>query len=142
MNGEMQAEGGMVGLFWVVEEDGKSAIIALTVPLSQAVAYSAMLTVNTGHLEHWSFLARRGARALRAGGNPTAPVWSEYEEWPRGRVLYDCVARRFVVRADRQLHRPEFMQLIADRFCIPVAEADVFTDDHYRSIRTIPVPRT
>ena len=77
----------MVGPFWVVEEGGRSTVIALAVPLERAEAYGDMLTVDTGHLVHWSRLARRGARALRDDGIPTAPVWSEYEEWPRGRVL-------------------------------------------------------
>jgi hypothetical protein len=130
----------MVGPFWVVEEAGQAAVIAVAVPLDRASAYGDILTVDTGHLEHWSDLARRGARALREAGMPTAPVWSEYEEWPRGRVLYDRTARRFVIRADRQLHRPEFIQLIADRYGIDVAGAMVLPDDHYRSVRSIPAP--
>ena len=131
----------MVGLFWVVEVKGQAAIIAFAVPLDQASAYGDMRTVDTGHLEHWSSLARRGARALREAGLPTAPVWSEYEEWPRGRVLYDRLARRFVIRADRQLHRPEFMRLIADRFRLVVAGVLILPDDHYRSVRHLPVAR-
>jgi hypothetical protein len=131
---------GMVGPFWVVEAGGQAAVIAVAVPLERADAYGDMLTVDTGHLEHWSGLARRGAGALREAGIPTAPVWSEYEEWPRGRMLYDCAARRFVVRADRRLHRPEFMRLIADRFGIAVAQTAVLPDDHYRSIRSVPLP--
>jgi hypothetical protein len=91
----------MVGSFWVVEADGQAAIIALAVPLEQAAVYGDMLTVDTGHLEYWSALGRRGARALREAGLPTA-----HEEWPRGRVLYDRVAQRFVIRADCQLQRP------------------------------------
>jgi hypothetical protein len=78
----------MVGPFWVVEEGGKSVIVALTVPLERAETYGDMLTMETGHLQHWSRLARRGAAALRTAGEPTAPVWSEYEEWPRGRVIF------------------------------------------------------
>jgi hypothetical protein len=130
----------MVGPFWMVETDGQAAIIALAVPLDQAETYGDMLTMDTGHLEHWSRLARRGARALREVGISTAPVWSEYEEWPRGRVLYDRTARRFVIRADRQLHRPEFMRRIADCFRFAVADATILPDDHYRSIRRVPVP--
>jgi hypothetical protein len=137
---ERHLQGGMVGLFWVVTEGGKPAIIALAVTLEQADAYGDMLTLDTGHLAHWSLLARQGAAALRAARLPTAPVWSEYDEWPRGRVLYDRAAQRFVVRADRQLHRPAFARLIADRFCIEGAEAAVLSDDHYRSVRRLPVP--
>jgi hypothetical protein len=70
--------------------------LAHAVPLGQAEAYGEMLTTETGHYDFWSGLARRGVGALREAGLPTAPAWSEYEEWPRGRVLYDCHARRFV----------------------------------------------
>ncbi|WP_159014578.1 hypothetical protein [Acidisoma sp. S159] len=130
----------MVGPFWVVEEGGKSVIVALTVPLERAETYGDMLTMETGHLQHWSRLARRGAAALRTAGEPTAPVWSEYEEWPRGRVIFDCVARHFVIRADRQLHHPAFVRLITDHFCIEAAKATVLADDHYRSIRRVLTP--
>src|SRR6185437_12136292 len=102
--------------------------------------YGDLLTVDTGHFEYWSDLAYRGAGALREAGIPTAPVWSEYEEWPRGRVLYDRTARRFVIRADHHLHRPEFLRLIADRFRIAVSDAMISPDDHYRSIRRVPLP--
>jgi hypothetical protein len=137
---EKSKEAGMVGPFWIVEEEGHAAIIALAVPLDRADAYGDMLTVDTGHLEHWSRLARRSAVALRKAGIPIAPVWSEYEEWPRGRVLYDRIAQRFIVRADQQLHRPEFLRLIVDRFRVALAGAAILPDDHYHSVRRIPAP--
>src|SRR5271166_3228895 len=99
----------MLGPFWVVEDHGSATLIAHTVPLEQATPYGDMLTNDTGHFEYWSELARRGAYSLREAG---------YEEWPRGRVLYDQTAERFVIRADRQLHRSGFVRLIADRFRI------------------------
>src|ERR1700722_9570828 len=129
----------MVGPFWMVEDRGSATLIAVAVPLAQAVPYGDMLTVDTGHFEHWSELARCGARALREASIPTVPVWSEYEEWPRGRVLYDRAARRFIIRADRQLHRPGFVRLIADRFCIAPVDAMILPDDHYRSVRRVPL---
>jgi hypothetical protein len=135
-------DAGMVGPFWVVEADGQPAIIALVVPLERADAYGDMLTVDTGHLEYWSGLARRGARALREAGIPTTPVWSEYEEWPRGRVLYDSTARHFVIRADMQLHQPGFVRIIAEHFCIDDAMTTVMPDEHYQCVRHVPVPRT
>jgi hypothetical protein len=133
-------ESGMVGPFWVVEERGRALVVALTVPLERAEPYGDMLTVDTGHFEYWSILARRGVQALRGAGLPTAPVWSEYEEWPRGRVLYDRLARCFVIRADLQLHQPAFVRLVADRFGIGALSPLVLSDDHYRSVRRVPVP--
>jgi hypothetical protein len=73
---DKSTDAGMVGPFWVVEADGQAAIIALAVPLEQADVYGGMLTVDTGHLDYWSALARRGTRALREAGLPTAPIWS------------------------------------------------------------------
>jgi hypothetical protein len=137
---DISTETGMVGPFWVVEADGQAAIIALAVPLERADVYGDMLTVDIGHLDYWSGLARRGTRALRAAGLPTAPIWSEYEEWPRGRVLYDRVACRFVIRADQQLHQPQLARLIVDHFGLAIADASILTDDHYRSVRRLPVP--
>jgi hypothetical protein len=131
---------GMVGLFWVVEECGSSALIAHAISSEHAAAYGDMLTVEAGHLEYWSQHARPGASALRKVGIPTAPVWSEYEEWPRGRVLYDRKARRFMIRADRQLHHPAFVRLIANRFGIGALNPLVLPDDHYRSLRRVPLP--
>jgi hypothetical protein len=141
MTADATPQSGKVGPFWIVEESGRPAVVALAVPVERADPYGDMLTVDTGHLQHWSRLARRGARALRAAGLPTAPVWSEYEEWPRGRVLYDCPARRFVIRADRQLHHPAFLRLIVDRFCIEIAKTMIVPDDHYRSVRQVLPPR-
>ena len=74
----------MVGLFWVIDNHGSAVLIAHAVPLEHAEPYGDMITTDTGHLEYWSKLACRG---LRKDGIPTAPVWSEYEGWPRGRDL-------------------------------------------------------
>jgi len=130
----------MVGPFWMVEDRGVGALIAHAFPLADAQPYDHMLTDDTGHFEYWSVLARRGASALRRAGIPSAPVWSEYEEWPRGRVLYDRTARRFVIRADRQLHGPAFVRLIAERFHIAADDALILPDEHYQSLRRVPVP--
>ena len=130
----------MVGPFWMVEDRGSAILIALAVPLGQAAPYGDKLTVDTGHFKHWSGLARRGARDLRESDIPTAPVWSEYDEWPRGRVLYDRTTRHFIIRADRQLHRPEFVRVITDRFGIAPADAMILPDDHYMSVRRVPPP--
>jgi hypothetical protein len=131
---------GMVGPFWVVEAEGNAAVIAVAVPLDQADTYGDMVTLDKGHLEHWIQLSQSGARALRNAGIPTAPVWSECEEWPRGRVIYDLRARRFIIRADRQLHRPAFIRLILDRFGIASNGAAILPNDHYRSVRRLAAP--
>jgi hypothetical protein len=54
--------------------------------------------------------------------------------------MYDRAAQRFIIRADRQLHRPAFACLIVDRFGIAVDDAMILPDDHYRSVRRLPTP--
>ncbi len=65
---------------------------------------------------------------------------SEYEEWPRGRVPYDAVTRRYVVRPDRQLHQPAFLRLVRERFHVGTKSLTVLADDHYRSVRLVTLP--
>ena len=101
---EGRPKGGMVGLFWVVAEGGEPAIIAPAVTLRRTDAHGDMLTLTLATSRAGRGLCRRGGGALRAAQLPTAPVWSEDDEWPRVRVLYHCAAQRSVVRADRQLH--------------------------------------
>ena len=97
-----------------------------------------MLTIEIGHYDDWAALARRGGRDLRSAGVPSAPLWSEYDEWPRGRVLFDRTSGRFVIRADRQLHRPDRVARIARYFGFEAASATLLRDDHYRSTRRLP----
>ena len=72
----------------MVEDRGRAALIGCAVPLAEAVPYGDMLTIETGHSDHWAAIARRGGSGLRSAGIPSAPLWSEYDEWPRGRVLF------------------------------------------------------
>ena len=127
-----------IGLFWMVEDHGRAVLIACSVPLAEAVAYGEMLTIEIGHADHWAALARRSGSDLRAAGIPPAPLWSEYDEWPRGRVLFDRTSGGFVIRADRQLHRPDRVARIARHFCIESPSATILPDEHYRSTRRLP----
>ena len=131
------AESGMVGLFWMVEASGQAAIISLLVPLERAEIYGDMLTVDTGHIDYWSQLARRGDRALRKAGIPTAPIWSEYEEWPRGRVVFNFVEGQFVVYGDRQVFECELQNAVLEAFGVPADGVKFSQDGHYRSTRSL-----
>lgn len=129
------AQDGEVGLFWVVEQEQQPFVLAVSAPSSEAQRYGDHLMLDLGHYEHWQTLAAHGVEALRAAGLPTAPAWSEYEEWPRGRVSYDAARSCFVILADRKLHRPEFIALIAERFRLRPETVQVRRDPHYVSTR-------
>jgi hypothetical protein len=80
-----------VGVFWVV--GGKLAIDST--PLDDAEPYGDYLTHARSHLEAWSLFQQSG----------TVPADVEYEEVPRGRVVYNPKTRRFTLLADRCILR-------------------------------------
>ena len=122
----------------MVEDRGRAPLITHSVPLPEAAAYGEMLTIEIGPADHWAALARLGGRNLWSAGIPSAPLWSEYDEWPRGRVLFDRTAGRFVIRADRQLHRPDRVARIARHSGFDPDSAAILPDEHYRSTRRLP----
>ena len=60
----------------------------------------------------------------------------EYEDWPRGRVVFDRVGDRFTLYADRNLMLAATIAHIARRFLLPAGRTDVQTDFHYQSRET------
>ncbi|KAA2211359.1 hypothetical protein [Teichococcus oryzae] len=135
--GAAEAATPAVGIFWGVGGGGRPAtLLADLVPLDQAEPYGDFLT-HGGHYDHWLSLERLGAGVLRQRGLPTAPTWSEYEEWPRGRVVYLVPGQRFTVYADRQLQQAPWLALIAGRFGLSEGSFDLRGDPHYVSLRRL-----
>jgi hypothetical protein len=66
----------------------------------------------------------------------------EYEEWPRGRVVYDPDIQRFILYADAQiLRRPRLMNLMFSLFELPQDRMLTHSDSHYRSTRKLSTVR-
>src|SRR5437016_7961683 len=74
-----------VGIFWVL--NGEPLIDSAL--LSDAEPYGDHLTHPRGHAAVWE----------RFQQNATAPREMEYEEAPRGRVMYNTKSRRFTLLA-------------------------------------------
>jgi len=136
-NAENQETSPAIGIFWVVTDRGGSPrVLADLIPLVQGEPYGEFLTYG-GHYTFWERLARLGAAELRRRGLPMAPTWSEYEEWPRGRVVHHQPTRRFIVYADRKLwHRP-ILDLVLARFGLRGQDFDLCGDQHYVSVRSL-----
>ena len=75
---------------------------------------------NDNHLRYWETVRRRWP-ALRL---------VEYDEIPRGRVLYKKAEARVQVYMDKVLHRDDIKQCIRHHFALPV-ETSFATDIHY-----------
>jgi hypothetical protein len=126
-----------VGIFWLVLDTSRSPFLLVDLcPVGLGEPYGDFLT-HGGHYDYWSKLAALGAGELRRRDLPTAPTWSEYEEWPRGRVVHHVPTRRFVLYADRQLKNTEALNLIASQFGLPNGRFDVRSDAHYVSARKV-----
>jgi hypothetical protein len=101
-----------VGIFWAVQEKGSAAVLLdHRCPISEAEPYGDMLTCPHGHYEVWerwqntSNSDRPGLRSLIAT--------AEYEEWPRGRIVYSSPNDQFILYADAQiLSRPDLVAVI------------------------------
>jgi hypothetical protein len=85
-----------------------------------------------GHYERWEEWQLLGAPKLLALGYPGAIAITEYDDWPRGRVVYEVVLRRFVLYADRRLQTPEIIAALNGAFGLGDAEVVVQSDPHYR----------
>src|SRR5271169_521768 len=93
-----------VGIFWAIQEQGSAAtIVDHRCSLKEAEPYGTMLTCPHGHYDVWEQWRKAGGQAAIAA--------SEYEEWPRGRIVYDSEKQRFVLYAEEQiLRRPVLLR--------------------------------
>ena len=108
-----------VGIFWVF--DGQ--LIVDSTPVSQAQIYGNSLGHATGHVDHWALLQQSG----------TVPPEVEYEEPPRGRVVYDKCEKRFYLLGDRCILAQEnIVQMIMTAFHLPLDATSTGEDAHYR----------
>lgn len=104
------------------------------VALSEAEEYGDCLTSPLSHYRAWEAV-RRGRHVLAPLTSATKRLISihEYEEWPRGRVLYERPVQRFVVYADRQIFA--HAALVNTHFGLPRG-TPWRTDAHYsRSLK-------
>jgi hypothetical protein len=122
-----------VGIFWAIQPPGKPTILLdHRCPLGDAETYGDMLTSPHGHYDLWERWRRVGGeipdvvKALVAA--------SEYEEWPRGRIVCDTMRQRFTCYADAKiLRRADLLATIRERFGLPPERTMMKRDNHYRS---------
>jgi hypothetical protein len=91
-------------------------------PLSAAEPYSECLTHHASHIDYWTAQQRIGV----------LPRDIEYEEPPRGRVVYKTKTQRFQLYADRCiLKRKSEVSRIMKAMSLPPKLTDVGTDGHF-----------
>jgi len=66
-----------------------------------------------------------------------APVRSyEYEDWPRGRIVFDRWRDLYIIYADRKLLTPEMIARIETQFHLPEDRTEIQSDLHYQGTET------
>ena len=110
--------GARLGIFWLV--DGK--LLIESAPLSECEQYGDHLNYPGSHVHVWE-------QSLRIG---KAPAASEYEEFPRGRVIHDMKTKQFSLLADKCIlkHRG-IIAAIKKELRLP-KQISLGTDPHYR----------
>jgi hypothetical protein len=59
-----------------------------------------------------------------------------YEDWPRGRIVFDRSRDLFVLYADRKLLTPATIARIEPHFHLPAVRTEVTSGWHYQSTET------
>lgn len=108
------------------------ALVIERIVLAAAEAYGDCLTHGGGHYECWEAWRMLGDAKLRAAGLPREIGVSEYDDWPRERVVYEVLAPRFVLYLDRRLQQASLIVQIRQAFGLHGAEVQVRGDPHYR----------
>ena len=107
-----------VGIFWLVN----GCLLFDSTPLSEAEPHAGHLGHARSHIKAWAQFQRLGK----------APRESEYEEYPRGRVIFDPAAGEFTILADQCiLDRKDLITQIKTTLHLP-PNTKPGTDIHYR----------
>lgn len=122
-----------VGFFWFVGRPGHWRLVAEGLKLDDAERYGEHLTHPGGHYDHWTALAARGRPWLQANGYPDEIAVHDYEDFPRGRVVYDLTDRLFVLYVDPRLRGRKLIVRLVDRFGLSGQTIVVRLDSHYRA---------
>jgi hypothetical protein len=124
---------GKVGYFWIVmDRAGRDAILGEAIEVAGAEMYGDLFTHPGGHCEFWEKIKRRGPAWLRSRNLTAALLSTEYEDWPRGRVVFSPSQYRFIAYADPRIQKPERIALVREMFDLPGVGLVVFGDSHYQ----------
>jgi len=108
-----------VGILWLVA----GTLVTDSTAFSMAEDYGAFKVHPGDHCSVWEKLQCCG----------TAPADMEYEESPRGGVMYDTTARRFSLLADKCILKNKgVVRDIISEMNLPSKDTDMGTDSHYR----------
>jgi|ERR1700722_12739267 len=108
-----------IGIFWVV---GKRLLIDST-PVAKAEDYADFKIHGADHYTIWEKFKQMGEVAQEL----------EYDDVPRGRVMYNPKTDKYLLLADRCiLKNPSLLNRIEAKMNLPDKKTDLDSDAHYR----------
>jgi hypothetical protein len=118
-----------VGIFW-----GINGVLAIDYSaITEAEQYGECTTHARGHYDCWQHWQALGARRLKANGCPSSIMYTEYEVWPRGRIVFDTSSKGFILYADQQLQKSAIVAALKTAFGIAEEVVTIRSDLHYRT---------
>jgi hypothetical protein len=117
---------GHVGIFWVVD----NMLICVSRTLDEADSYGDCQTYELGHSEQWDLWQTENEVWLIANNIPTAVLESQYDDFPRGRVVK--TPDSFVIYGDRRLLFAKNVEAIRIKFHLTQSVVEIKPDSHYR----------
>jgi hypothetical protein len=116
-----------VGIFWLLAD---GSLLVDSSPLSVAEKYGDCLTHARSHIDVWA--------EFQSSGRVAADV--EYEEYPRGRVIFDTRQDHWVIMADRCILRSKgLIRKISASMNLTGKMTEISSDSHCRCFRCLHV---
>ena len=113
-----------VGIFWVVS----GIPLVDSTPIDKADDCVGFINHPRSHYEYWNTLQSQGL----------VPAHMEYEESPRGRVIFNSSARRFTLYADKCiLGNKSMVATILKELHLSMRTTKTDIDPHYRCFRCL-----
>jgi len=108
----------VIGIFWIYNNN----IFSKKIELNKGIEYGNFLTDDFSHYEVWEEIKNTNKQLF----------YFEYEEIPRGRVVYDLINENFVIYANSNILRDkELISLIFKDFKLNNEKVTLKNDYHY-----------
>jgi hypothetical protein len=107
----------LLRIFYVVDGQG----LPMTEPWPLASEWDGYRALKSTRRQLWKTISH-----IRGYGPEDSPT-----TYPRGRVSYWELSKRFDIRLDRHLHYPEIIRAIVQEFHLPEDYFEVRVDTHY-----------
>jgi hypothetical protein len=118
MAGPQETQQGHVGIFWIYKKE----VLADSVPWPEGESYGDHVNGLSDHYTYWPTLQRQQSELRRY----------EYEQVPRGRVVYNTKTATFTVLGSERFIRDEAQRaMVLEAFHLPPDQTRFKADEHY-----------